>query len=411
MPGIADAPSSIGREAAPDRGEVDQQHAQAGIGHFAGHQHGGGGGLVAFRRDEERARRAAGDQHLGGAFDADLADARLRRASVARLPALASAGTAASLRRARLARRRRLGAMSGSRAHGRHVAPARPARSARREPAAWRGRENSSCSRVHDRHEQQRAARPRRRSAGSSGNTARTARRRARRCARRPADSCRPCATTPRGSGSDRIPAVRAARRPRAPARAARPPRRRRAPIRPSAVEVGDQLLLAQLARSGLRRPGPADVLRPRRGSARRDRQAATAARGCADGCRAASSTGRRCRPCSCTCRSRRRWISVGREHVRERVERAAALQARRARSAAVASAAARLARTRDSSVDSSESCCVASTELFWPISRSDCERKSATFASASLTRFVRSAISGSSQSVASEFDCCLAPR
>ena len=72
----------------------------------------------------------------------------------------------------------------------------------------------------------------------------------------------------------------------------------------------------------------------------------------------------------------------------------------------AVASAADRLARTRDSSVDSSESCWVASTELFWPTSRSECERKAATFDSASFTRRPRSAISGSSHWVASALDC-----
>ncbi len=75
----------------------------------------------------------------------------------------------------------------------------------------------------------------------------------------------------------------------------------------------------------------------------------------------------------------------------------------------AVASADARLARTRDSSLDNSESCWVASTELLPLIRRPAWARYSATLASASFTRLDRSAISGASQSVAAEFDSILA--
>ena len=112
----------------------------------------------------------------------------------------------------------------------------------------------------------------------------------------------------------------------------------------------------------------------------------------------------------SCTWGSRSRWISgEARTPGSASIEAPAASALRTAD--AVASEAARLALTLDNSLDSSDSCCVARAALLFPSIRSERERKSATLPSASFTFALRSAISGSSQSVASALDCCLAPR
>ena len=175
-------------------------------------------------------------------------------------------------------------------------------------------------------------------------------------------------------------------------------------------VEVGDQLLLADTARSAPASPGPSAPSAPRRGSARRGRRAASAARGCADGCRAASSKDRRCRPSAApgaraAAGSARTTAPPAAHRARRRSP------APRARSAAVASAAPRLARTRDSSVDSSDKLLRGQHRIVLPDQQVRLRAEGGDLASASLTRLLRSAISGASQSVASAFDCSLAPR
>ena len=136
-------------------GEIEQQHAQAGVGNFARDQH-GGAAASSPSGETKMARAAPAAISFSAAFSMSISPSVERAGTTSlrrRIRQLVAAITSACDVRARVPQPLR---GSSGRLAGRHLHLLAPDRRVRRRPDAWHARRTVPEKR-HDRHQQQRA--------------------------------------------------------------------------------------------------------------------------------------------------------------------------------------------------------------------------------------------------------------